>query len=256
MNVVHGPRSQTQGQRSPAQGRVFALTQEKVEEALNAMTGTLLLNSKMLAHVLFDTGASNSFIAKNFVCTHDLMSEDMERPILIATPLGKSLFADKVCKGCTLELGKWEYEVDLIILEMFDFDVILGMDWLFSNRVKIDCHERIIFSNPPGHEYLNHFGNALSMKISIVSALKAADMLKRGCKGYLASVVDKKQGELVLGDIPIVREYPEIFPEELPGLPTSREIEFEIVVEANTTPISKPPYRMAATELKELKVQL
>ena len=94
------------------------------------------------------------------------------------------------------------------------------------------------------------------MKIPIVSALKAADMLKQGCKGYLASVVDKKQGELVLGDIPIVREYPEIFLEKLPGLPPSRKIEFEIVVEANTTPISKPPYRMAATELKELKVQL
>ena len=91
------------------------------------MTGTLLLNSKMLAHVLFDTSASNSFIVKNFVCTHDLMSKDMQRLIFITAPLRKSLFVNKICKSRILELGKWKYEADLIILEMYDFVVILGM---------------------------------------------------------------------------------------------------------------------------------
>ena len=94
------------------------------------------------------------------------------------------------------------------------------------------------------------------MKIPVVFALEAIDMLKWGCKGYLAYMVDKKQEEVVLENIPIAREYSEVFPEELLGLPSSEEIQFEIVVETGNMPISKPLYKMVAIELKELKVQL
>ena len=81
-------------------------------------------------------------------------------------------------------------------------------------------------------------------------------MMKKWCKGYLATVRDTQQGELKLEDIPIVREFPDVFLEDLSGLPPDREIEFSIDLLPGSSPISKAPYRMAPVELRELKAQL
>ena len=90
----------------------------------------------------------------------------------------------------------------------------------------------------------------------MILALQARRMMKKGCKGYLATVRDTQQGELKLEDIPIVREFPDVFPEDLSGLPPDREIEFSIDLLPGSSPISKAPYRMAPAELRELKAQL
>ena len=81
-------------------------------------------------------------------------------------------------------------------------------------------------------------------------------MLAKGCEAFLACVMADGNGEVSLGDISVVREFPDVFPEDLPGLPLDREIEFSIDLLPGTVPISKAPYRMAPIELKELKVQL
>ena len=89
----------------------------------------------------------------------------------------------------------------------------------------------------------------------MISALRASSLLKKGCQGFLASVMSN-ESDLKLEDIPIVREYPDVFPEDLPGLPPEKEVEFTIDLVPGTSPMSKAPYRMALVELKELKVQL
>ena len=81
-------------------------------------------------------------------------------------------------------------------------------------------------------------------------------MLAKGCEAFLACVMADRNGEVSLGDISVVREFLDVFPEDLPGLPLDREIEFSIDLLPGTVPISKAPYRMAPIELKELKVQL
>ncbi|KAL0534051.1 hypothetical protein IC582_028328 [Cucumis melo] len=86
--------------------------------------------------------------------------------------------------------------------------------------------------------------------------MKASKLLSQGTWGILASVVDTRESEVSLSSEPVVREYPDVFPDELPGLPPSREIDFAIELEPGTAPISRAPYRMAPAELKELKVQL
>ncbi|KAA0067728.1 pol protein [Cucumis melo var. makuwa] len=86
--------------------------------------------------------------------------------------------------------------------------------------------------------------------------MKAGKLLSQGTWGILASVVDTREPEVSLSSEPVVREYPDVFPDELPGLPPLKEIDFAIELEPDTAPISKAPYRMAPTELKELKVQL
>ncbi|KAL9249412.1 Transposon Ty3-G Gag-Pol polyprotein-like protein [Drosera capensis] len=81
-------------------------------------------------------------------------------------------------------------------------------------------------------------------------------LLKKGCQGFLCSLESTVQHELSVDDIPVVRDYPDIFPDELPGLPPTRELNFSIEVVPGAAPISKAPYRMAPAELKELKSQL
>ena len=99
-------------------------------------------------------------------------------------------------------------------------------------------------------------GSGVNTPPLVISALQARRLLRNGCEGYLASVRDARETELKLEDILVVKEFPDVFPEELPGLPLDREIEFAIELIPGTGPISKAPYRMAPAELKELKEQL
>ena len=90
----------------------------------------------------------------------------------------------------------------------------------------------------------------------MISAISARCLLQKCCKGYLAHVVDTRSSEVRLEDVPIVRDFLDVFSDDLPGLPPKREIDFPIDLFPGTAPISLPPYRMAPTELKELKTQL
>ncbi|KAL4010646.1 hypothetical protein IC575_030149 [Cucumis melo] len=90
----------------------------------------------------------------------------------------------------------------------------------------------------------------------VISAIRASKLLSQGTWGILASVVDTREVDVSLSSEPVVRDYPDVFPEELSGLPPRREVEFAIELEPGTVPISRAPYRMAPAELKELKVQL
>ena len=90
------------------------------------------------------------------------------------------------------------------------------------------------------------------MPQNLISALIARKMLRRGCQGYLAVVRDVKAKKGTVEKVHVVYEFPDVFPEELPGLPPDREIEFCIDVVPGTDPVSMPPYRMAPAELKEL----
>ena len=92
-----------------------------------------------------------------------------------------------------------------------------------------------------------------SCLISVMSAFK---LIKKGCEAYLAHVIDTNTNSTKLEDIPIVREFPDVFPDDLPGMPPDRDIEFTIDTIPGTTHISIPPYLMAPVKLKELKKQL
>ena len=91
---------------------------------------------------------------------------------------------------------------------------------------------------------------------SLINAMTASKMLQKGCQGYLEFVVDRRQEGTRLEDIPIVKEFPDVFSDDISGLPPDREVEFTIDLIPGTEPISIPPYRMAPAELRELKTQL
>ncbi|KAL0543848.1 hypothetical protein IC582_018953 [Cucumis melo] len=159
-------------------------------------------------------------------------------------------------KACQIEIAGHVIEVTLLVLDMLDFDVILGMDWLAANHASIDCSRKEVAFNPPSMASFKFKVEGSRSLPQVISAMRASKLLSQGTWSILASVVDTKEVDVCLSSEPVVRDYPDVFPEELPGLPPLREIEFAIELEPSIVPISRAPYRMATAELKELKVQL
>lgn len=139
--------------------------------------------------------------------------------------------------------------VDLKEFSMIEFDVILGMDWLFKYRAQTHCRDQKVTLRSPCGNRISYSGVVLKKGVKIVSALKMQKQV------FLYMVKDLNQ-EVKLEDIPVVREYSNVFPDEFPGIPPEREVEFSIDLAPSTTPLSKAPYRMAHAELQELKTQL
>ncbi|KAJ9180916.1 hypothetical protein P3X46_009103, partial [Hevea brasiliensis] len=167
-------------------------------------------------HALVDPGSTHSYICINLPVEREILVGESDQDILVTNPLGHSVVVNKVYRGCPLRIQGYEFLADLIELPFHEFNMILGMDWLSLAR----------------------------------------RMMRKGCEAYLAHVVDTRQAKPNLSDIPTVRDFPDVFPEELPGLPPEREVEFAIETLPGTAPISIAPYRMAPTELRELKTQL
>ena len=147
--------------------------------------------------------------------------------------------------------------MDLVVIKLQGYDIILGIDFLGKYHAKIDCCKCCVTFSPIDEEEFNFYGQTRSSSSRLISAMKAWKMLTNGCRGYLASMVDMAQkDELRPEDIPIVREYVNVFPKELPGFHPEREISFEIELLPGSAPVSKAPHRIALAELRELQVQL
>ncbi|GJT55617.1 putative reverse transcriptase domain-containing protein [Tanacetum coccineum] len=158
--------------------------------------------------------------------------------------------------NCPLRFDDRIRPANLLPIHMLDFDVILGMDWLASHRATIDCYARtVIFGNVRQPEFVYH-GSSPLKSVKLISAMKARTLISHGCQGFLASVMDTSLESPNIENLSVVREFADVFPDELPGLPPAREIEFGIELIPGAEPISKALYRMAPVELKELKEQL
>ncbi|KAL0556761.1 hypothetical protein IC582_005277 [Cucumis melo] len=247
--------TQNQGAGAPHQGRVFATNKTEAEKAGTVVTGTL----PVLGHyalVLFDSGSSHSFISSTFVLHAHLEVEPLPHVLSVSTPSGECMLSNEKVKTCQIEIAGHVIEVTLLVLDMLDFDVILGMDWLAANHASIDCSRKEVTFNPPSMTSFKFKGEGSRSLPQVISAIRTSKLLSQGTWGILASVVDTREADVSLSSEPVVRDYPDVFPEELPGLPPHREVEFAIELEPGTVPISRAPYRMAPAELKELKVQL
>ena len=143
-----------------------------------------------------------------------------------------------------------------MVLDILEFDVILGMDWLSSNYAVLDCYEKTVMLILPYKTVLRYQRDRRPTLPFLISAVSAKRLINRGCQGYLAYIRDVESGALELKGIPVIVDFLDVFPKDLPGLPPDRELEFGIEVLPGSALISIPPYRMAPMELKELKTQL
>ncbi|XP_071926115.1 uncharacterized protein [Coffea arabica] len=130
------------------------------------------------------------------------------------------------------------------------------MDWLAHYHDRVDCKMKVVEFCIPGEATLKLDMRGMIASSALISGIRARKFLSRGARGYLAFLINTPGEKTKLEDMPVISEYPDVFPEELESLPPEREIEFKVDLVPGTTPISKTPYRMAPAELKELKVQL
>ena len=171
--------------------------------------------------------------------------ETLEEPSYVSSPLGIRARIRMICRGCELEISGTLLTVDLRIMDMSEFDVILGMDWLTSYRVVIDCERRRVTSYTQDNTRVVFQGDKHDILPHTVYESR--------CQGQLASWL----ASLILEDevIPdldlpqVVCEYEDVFRDELPGLPPHRDVDFGIELHPSTSPISMTPHRMAPVEL-------
>ena len=175
---------------------------------------------------------------------------------MVSLPTGDSRLAESVYMDSGVIIGVQEFLADLILLDIHEFDVILGMDWLSIHHAIVDCYRKQVRFCRPGLTEVVFYGLRKTLPNSIMTAMKASKMLQKPYQGYLAYAIKVRDSGSRLEDIPVVREFLDVFPEDLPGIPPDREIDFQIQLAPRTEPISKAPYRMAPLELKELKVQM
>jgi hypothetical protein len=152
----------------------------------------------------------------------------VEKGFIIRTPLGKTVETNVVFEGVGININGCELEADLIPLELSDFDIILGMNWLGKNKARLDCFTKTVTFQGAKGETMVFKGERISNFTNMISGMVARKLLKKGCTAYLAYVINSEKGKIGLSDIPILREFPDVFPEELPGLPPEKEVEVTI----------------------------
>ena len=130
------------------------------------------------------------------------------------------------------------------------------MDWLTKHRAIVDYDQKTVVLRCSDQTEVMVQGIGSSVMSNVISAMQARRIMRKGCETFLVVILDSKRRQVDVENIPVVREFPDVFPEELPGIPLEREVELAIEIVPGTVPISRAPYRMASTELKELKSQL
>ncbi|XP_070003435.1 uncharacterized protein [Nicotiana sylvestris] len=139
--------------------------------------------------------------------------------VTFATPVGESLLDEYVYRACQIRVEGRDTLADLIVLDMIDFDMLMGMDWLFSCYAIVDCHVKIVKFEIPNEPSFILRGSQVPETCKIVSFIKAQRLLKKGCLGLLAIVNDTRKEIVSIENLPLVREFSDVIPQDLLGLP-------------------------------------
>ncbi|GJT89224.1 putative reverse transcriptase domain-containing protein [Tanacetum coccineum] len=200
--------------------KAFGVGTTGINPNSNVVTGTFLLNNHY-ASILFDTGADRSFVSTAFSSLIDIIPTTLDHGYDVELADGKIIKVNTLIRGCTLNFLNHPVNIDLMPIELGCFDVIIGMNWLTKYHAVIVYDEKLVF-------------------LAHITTKKAKD----------------KSEEKRLEDVPIVREFLEVFPEDLSGIPPVRQVEFQIDLVPDVAPVARAPYRLAPSEMKELSNQL
>ncbi|XP_077228324.1 uncharacterized protein LOC143861265 [Tasmannia lanceolata] len=230
-------QGQQRNERPPVPARVYVLTHQDAQAVGTVVSGTLPIASSY-DYALFDSGATHSFVSSAFATLHCLPTSPLDYDVCVSTPIGKEILTNRICKMCPVRIGNRELLAELILLDMSDFDVILGMDWLSTHYALVDCYKKVVNFEILGEEKFCFEGSGAHSTPMVLSAMQACRLLIQGCEAFLASVVEVNDNEMKIENIPVVREFPDVFPEDLPGLPPNREVEFSVDLAPGTVSIS------------------
>nr|GFB13665.1 putative reverse transcriptase domain-containing protein [Tanacetum cinerariifolium] len=217
-----------------ARARAYVVV-ENPQQNPNVVTGTFLLNDHY-ASVLFDSGAERSFVSIEFTPFINISPVTLNTSYDVELANGNIVSTNTILRGCTLALFSYMFKIDLLPTRLGSFDVIVRMDWLSYHRAVVVCYEKIVRIPLPNGEILEIHGERPEKDPKSISCIK--------------------DDEVRIDDIRTICKFPEVFSDDLTGLPPVREIEFRIDLIPGVLPVVKSPYRLAPFEMQELSNQL
>ncbi|XP_068339011.1 uncharacterized protein [Pyrus communis] len=250
-----GRNVQGRGGRQQTQGRIHNISLQDAHNNRDLIMGTLNILG-YFAKVLIDCGATHYVISHTFSQVTQPHPTPLGYGLEFAMPRGERCYIDCVYPGCPVMVEDIVMPANLIPLDIVDLDVILGTYSLHHNRANNDCYRKTVTFHHPGLPMVTFVGEQSGVRHGIISTVRAKRLLSKGCQGYLGHVVLNNVTPSSVEDVRIVRHFPDVFPDDLPGLPPDRDVEFTIDLLPGTNHISLTLYQMAPAEFRQLKIQL
>nr|GEV23524.1 putative reverse transcriptase domain-containing protein [Tanacetum cinerariifolium] len=221
------PKKVKQEETGEVCGRAYAIKDAK-PQGLNVVTGTFLLNNRY-ASVLFDSDSDKSYVDTRFSSMLNIEPVKIDTSYEVELADGRVVNMNTILKGCTLNLVNHIFEIDLMPIELGTFDVIIGMNWIVKHDVIIVCGEKVVHI-PYGNKMLTVESDKSMSQLKVIRFIKA--------------------------HVPVIHDFPEVFPDSFPRLPSPRQVEFLIDLVPGVAPVAHAPYRLAPSEMRELSVKL
>ncbi|GJV47348.1 putative reverse transcriptase domain-containing protein [Tanacetum coccineum] len=235
-----------------ATDRAYIIREAEKGQGPNVFAGTFLINNRY-ASVLFDSGSDKSFVNTSFSHLIDIKPIRLNTSYEVELADGKIVSTNTLLRGCTLNLINHLFEIDLMPIELGTFDIVVGMDWLVERDAVIAYGKKEVHI-PVKNEVLVVKGNEGVSRLKVVSCTKARKYVEKGSQLFLTHVTEPSERRLE--DVPVICEFPEVFPDDLPGLPPPQQVEFRIELVSGAAHVARAPYRLAPSEMKELFDQL
>ncbi|XP_071728408.1 uncharacterized protein [Rutidosis leptorrhynchoides] len=221
----------------------------------DAIIDMFLVNSTP-ARVLFDCGANRSFMATRFCDKLNFPVSMLPRQLEVEVASGKTVPVTTSVSGISIEIDGSVFPVTCLVMPIPSIDVVLGMNWLSCHKASIKCHKRLIsFPLSDGTRVIAR-GEWGGFGCPLISMMKARKSIAKGCDTFLAYVIDAKKEKKMVADIAVVRDFLEVFPDELPGFPPVREVEYRIELMPGSKAVAKSPYRLAPSEIRDMMTQI
>ena len=233
------PNLARQDGRAPA--RAYAMKAVEDTDDPDVIVGNFTIFDTIV-HALIDSGSTHSYVCTDITNLGKLPRSETEYDILVTNSLGHSDIVNKVYRDCPIRIRECEFLGDLMELSFREFDVILGMDWLSRHQAIVDCRMKRVTLRTPNEDEVIFIGERSNHLSNMISAAIGRKMVWRGCKAYLAYVIDTVKARPSVSNIPTISDFSDMFSEEFPGLPPQREIEFAIDIVPGATPASITPY--------------
>eukprot|EP00253_Pinus_taeda_P023048 PITA_23048 len=248
LSQIH--EASTVGEVGRSVPRINAALDDRQAEYQPAMVEFEGKISDLTITVLIDPGATLSYVSPKIVERCKLQPFKFKNPWLVQLAMGAKRRVTTRIKDCSFTIAGQPVMADLNVLPLGSYDILIGMDWLERHWLLVDCKTKIIY-------YKDHHGARKEMQgikrpvqARPITATQLEKCIRKRCQMYAIQVgyADSKEKIATLDNIPIIREFSDVFPEEIPGLPPKRNIDFTIELMPGAAPLSRAPYRMSVPE--------
>ena len=195
-----------------APARAYAMKAREDQNAPEVIAGIFSLYDIEM-HALIDPGSTHSYVCIEHVFDKVSAMEKLAYDMNVTSPLGNSVIVNSIYRNCPIVIQTKEFLADLITLPFREFDLILGMDGLSKHRAIVNCGQKIVVLRCSDQTEVIVQGIGSSVMSNVISTIQARRIMRKGCETFLALILDSKRGQVDVEKIPVVREFPDVFPE-------------------------------------------